>query len=57
MPDPAGPKTRLPTVLLTGDARIDDRLAQLDRALVGTARVQRPVVQELRDFLLDARQG
>lgn len=57
MPDPAGPKTRLPTVLLTGDARIDDRLAQLDRALVGTARVRRPVVQELRDFLLDARQG
>ncbi len=57
MPDPAGPKTRLPTDLLTGDARIDDHLAQLDRALVGTARVRRPVVQELCDFLLDARQS
>jgi hypothetical protein len=55
MPDPTGLKTRLPTELLTGDARIDDHLDQLDRALVGTARVRRPVVQELRDFLLDAK--
>lgn len=57
MPDPAGTKTRLPPDLLTDDARIDEHLCALDAALAGTARVRRPVVQELREFLLDARQS
>jgi len=47
---------RLPADLVTGDARLDARLQELDARLAGSAAVRHSTLQEARDFLMEARE-